>query len=630
MIIQHNVTAMNSNRQLGLTTGYQAKSSEKLSSGYRINRAADDAAGLAISEKMRRQIRGLSQASENVQDGVSYVQIADAALAEIDEMLARADELCIKAANDPLTAQDREYIDSEIQALKREASRTFSVTSFNDKLIWDQNTTGRKVVGHESRPIYTFAIEDQWYGVNITDANRGAWPGDGYGFKISATDSGIQLKWKGFDGVDYESKNIPWPSEDEMKNGFTVALNSTTMDYGTYPAAAGVSPNLRITLDGEATKSQLVQELNGKRISVSPSSYSIYGTVNGDDRTTISGNISYYAGTVSRSSASGNENHISANPNANNREATDNSTMIFNFTFNGNADTVPSGAFAVEGKYSGSVYTSAGDRSAEVENVWWYRDTRGQVWSKSQYFNNSDLETAINNALNGTDGKNSIINNSNSGGSLTITFGLKTDGSNPKYKTGNELSSVGSFTLNMQVSATETAADIIARISNIQGVDITRSSSGGISLYNPKSSEYEAPVYGGTMLLNIQAGSEKEDPNVIPLMYDVLTTYSLGINDLNTLTRENALAGVEKIKKAAEIVDRQRSIFGAYQNRMEHTVKNLDNVVENTQDAESQIRDTDMAAEMVKYSNNNILLQAGQSILAQANQTSQGVLALLQ
>ncbi len=132
------------------------------------------------------------------------------------------------------------------------------------------------------------------------------------------------------------------------------------------------------------------------------------------------------------------------------------------------------------------------------------------------------------------------------------------------------------------------------------------------------------------MQLNIQAGSESADNNVIPIIYDVLNNNSLKINNLDTLTRENALEGVEKIKVAAQIVDEQRSTFGAYQNRMEHTVKNLDNVVENTQSAESVIRDTDMAAEMVKYSNNNILMQAGQAMLAQANQTNQGVMSLLQ
>ena len=132
------------------------------------------------------------------------------------------------------------------------------------------------------------------------------------------------------------------------------------------------------------------------------------------------------------------------------------------------------------------------------------------------------------------------------------------------------------------------------------------------------------------MQINIQAGSESSSDNIIPLIYDVLNNHSLGINDIGTQTRDTALEALDKIKKAAKTVDEQRSVFGAYQNQMEHAYKNLANTVENTQHAESVIRDTDMAAEMVKYSNNNILAQAGQAMLAQANQTNQGVLSLLQ
>src|SRR5574344_987258 len=123
MVVQHNLTAMNSNRMLGLTTTTQAKSTERLSSGYKINRAADDAAGLAISEKMRRQIRGLSQASANAQDGISCVQTAEGALTEVHDMLQRMNELAVKAANGTQTSTDRAYINSEIQALTSEIDR---------------------------------------------------------------------------------------------------------------------------------------------------------------------------------------------------------------------------------------------------------------------------------------------------------------------------------------------------------------------------------------------------------------------------------------------------------------------------------------------------------------------------
>ncbi|MBU5430975.1 flagellin [Kineothrix sp. MSJ-39] len=133
MVVQHNLTAMNSNRMLGITTSAQAKSTEKLSSGYKINRAADDAAGLAISEKMRRQVRGLTQASANAQDGISMVQTAEGALNEVHDMLQRMNELAVKGENGTLTSDDRSYIDAEVKQLMSEIDRVASTTTFNEK-----------------------------------------------------------------------------------------------------------------------------------------------------------------------------------------------------------------------------------------------------------------------------------------------------------------------------------------------------------------------------------------------------------------------------------------------------------------------------------------------------------------
>ncbi len=161
MVVQHNLTAMNSNRMLNLTTATQAKSTEKLSSGYKINRAADDAAGLAISEKMRRQIRGLTQASLNAQDGISCVQTAEGALAEVHDMLQRMNELATKAANGTMTSADRGYIDSEIQALKTEIDRVAQTTTFNEQSLLDGTFTGKNLqVGSEndSQQVITISI----------------------------------------------------------------------------------------------------------------------------------------------------------------------------------------------------------------------------------------------------------------------------------------------------------------------------------------------------------------------------------------------------------------------------------------------------------------------------------------
>ena len=159
MVVQHNLTAMNSNRMLGITAGQQAKSTEKLSSGYKINRAADDAAGLAISEKMRRQIRGLTQASANAQDGISCVQTAEGALTEVHDMLQRMNELAVQAANGTQTSTDRAYINQEIQALTSEIDRVASTTTFNEQKLLDGSFSGKGLqVGAEANQIISISI----------------------------------------------------------------------------------------------------------------------------------------------------------------------------------------------------------------------------------------------------------------------------------------------------------------------------------------------------------------------------------------------------------------------------------------------------------------------------------------
>ena len=171
MVVQHNLAAMNSNRMLGVTTKSQAKSTEKLSSGYKINRAADDAAGLSISEKMRRQIRGLSQASLNASDGISCVQTAEGALNEVHDMLQRINELAVKGENGTLTSVDRAYVQSEVSQLMSEIDRVQSTTTFNEKSLLDGNFTGIGIqVGAESGQHITISIKSMDIATLVTNA----------------------------------------------------------------------------------------------------------------------------------------------------------------------------------------------------------------------------------------------------------------------------------------------------------------------------------------------------------------------------------------------------------------------------------------------------------------------------
>ena len=172
MVVQHNLTAMNSSRMLNITTSAQAKSTEKLSSGYKINRAADDAAGLAISEKMRRQIRGLTQASSNAQDGISCVQTAEGALTEVHDLLQRMNELAVKAANGTQTSADRGYINQEVQALVSEIDRVASTTTFNEKNLLNGKFDVKLQVGAEANQTIGLKIDGMSAaGLKLTGAN---------------------------------------------------------------------------------------------------------------------------------------------------------------------------------------------------------------------------------------------------------------------------------------------------------------------------------------------------------------------------------------------------------------------------------------------------------------------------
>ena len=188
MVVQHNLTAMNSNRMLGLTTASQAKSTEKLSSGYKINRAADDAAGLAISEKMRRQIRGLTQASANAQDGISAVQTAEGALAEVEDMLQRINELAVKGENATLTTQDRSYIGSEVSQLMQEINRVKQTTTFNEQSLLNGSFSAKNLqVGAESNANNKISVTIKNMGVSTLAKST-------FASKLSAIGASTTLK----------------------------------------------------------------------------------------------------------------------------------------------------------------------------------------------------------------------------------------------------------------------------------------------------------------------------------------------------------------------------------------------------------------------------------------------------
>ena len=410
MIVQHNITAMNANRMLGLTTGSLSKSTEKLSSGYRINRAADDAAGLTISEKMRKQIRGLDQASTNAEDGVSSVQTAEGALTEVHSMLQRMNELAVQASNGTNSTSDRQAIQDEISQLNTEIDRVAETTKFNETYL----------------------------------------------------------------------------------------------------------------LKGDATKT----------------------------------------------------------------------------------DT----AYFMESKYNvtGGIYAEGSD--TEITTA-------------------TDLEKAI------KDGKKLYTEAYNQANNPQTADKIAVKGKDYAYvtklydKNGKEVSAQ-----NIQDSknADGTAADnYYTSNAGLAGKNATPPTNMEISKDDAKNFTKGYEV-NGSISFNLHVGADSADDNKIAVKIESMSAKGIGVYGLKVDTEDDATAAIDRIAEAVQKVSSQRSTLGAAQNRLEHTIANLDNVVENTTSAESRIRDTDMAQEMVNYSKNNILAQAGQSMLAQANQSNQGVLSLLQ
>ena len=451
MVVQHNMQAANANRMLNVTTSAQSKSTEKLSSGYRINRAADDAAGLTISEKMRKQIKGLDRASTNAEDGVSAVQTAEGALTEVHSMLQRMNELATQSANGTNSNTDRKAIQDEIDQLTTEIDRVSETTKFNETYLL-------KGDGAEKA-----------HNVNAHDAGL----------------AGVTLTDKG-DTVDVTLK--------ELNAGDKISIAGKNYTIG------ALADDAKKLYDGVATDGTATVTVNGK-------AYTVQNTTPDADKNQIS------------------------------KDALD--------------KLVKAGA--------------------TVE------------------YNGKSL-TVMDADANGVDKNDSSV----------IT-------ANAAYKL--ERAEI--------VKASSIGSDVAATATDGATTDKFTLTKGKVN-------------YNDALSFNLHVGADADMTNKITVNIDSMNSAGLGVKGIKADTEQDATYAIDAIADAISTVSSQRSALGAVQNRLEHTINNLDNVVENTTSAESRIRDTDMAEEMVNYSKNNILAQAGQSMLAQANQSNQGVLSLLQ
>ena len=490
MVVQHNMQAANANRMLGITSSAQSKSTEKLSSGYKINRAADDAAGLTISEKMRKQIRGLDKASSNAQDGVSSVQTAEGALTEVHSMLQRMNELAVQAANGTNSKDtDRKAIQDEIDQLNTEIDRVAETTKFNE--------------------IYLLKGDDGTKTVNM-----------------KAHDAG--LKGKLTDNGDGTATFVM----DELNAGDTVSIGGKNYTIGGEGA----------DVTAMFTKANIT-DADGDKVTINGTEYT-YVPETGATGTAGKINKGWYAKTPTA-------------PTDKTKETTPDyvdSAAIKALT----------GATISAGTQSVTIMTDNGTDGID--------DINASVISKKKAYELASKELLAANQIGDTEGTAKV-----GVGNATTPVDLTNGTGTFKIQTGS------------------------AKVAN-------------------------------TLSFSLHVGADADMTNKITVDIDTMNSANLGIKGLNVTDKDGTAAtyAIDAISDAISKVSSQRSALGAVQNRLEHTIDNLDNISENTSSAESRIRDTDMAKEMVNYSKNNILAQAGQSMLAQANQSNQGVLSLLQ
>lgn len=610
--------ALNANRQLGLTTKKNAKNTERLSSGYRINRAADDAAGLSISEKMRRQVRGLTQAALNAQDGVSMVQIGEGALNEVHDMLHRANELAVKAATGTLQDVDRAMIDAEIQQLKAEIDRTAKNTTFNEISLFPENGLS---------PLSTGFIETKSYDItyNLKDGSlmiNGAAAGPGAAGRAGvAVSSGNVLADTIANELVPNAVSQIFTAFPSLKNNVgsdtinmsldvsyidgpnrTLAYASFRYSYGGgRPYGMGIRVDIsdfsKADAEGtgpktEALKSTIAHELmhtvmqytltdgmSGRRGEKYPAWF-IEGTAQlagGGFSTGWNDTLSYYA-------------HYLTNANDTSQDANI-SSYLRKFTMNNR----PYGHGYLGAAYIG--YLANGGGAVTSANI-----AQG-------------MDKIFTDLLNGQSLENAIQKNA----------GISTANLNSLFNSGDQ--NLTEFVRKLSYEARDGAGSVITT-----GLDV-----GGSSLLGNNASALNQPFRidpfqvtvnaSGPSDIGLQVGAEPGQHIEIDLYQ--MSSQALGLEDMNVRSTDDADRAIDQLKYAIGCVSNVRSQYGAIQNRLEHTINNLNNITENTTEAESRIRDADIAAEMMEYSNNQILMQAGASMLAQANQHSQLILSLL-
>ena len=628
-----NIQAWNAERQFGMVSKKNAKSTEKLSSGYRINRAADDAAGLAISERMRRQIRGLTQASNNAQDGISMVQTAEGALNEVHDMLHRANELSVKAATGTLTDADRAMIDLEVQQIKKEIDKTAENTVFNEIRLFPEDGLAPSAMQSE---IYyydltynpadgTFSVASSDAGLLSADGAAGRAAGAAGRAAINPTPSGGALaNLLATDFIPKAAQQImdAFPSIKNDIGGVTLNLavkvqridgkdKTLAEAYFKFNTAGGRPKVLELRVDnadftladaqGTGSRAEVLQSTIAHELMHTFMQYSMTDGMSGRGSNTKY--PTWFTEGTAQLAGGGfptnwNNTLIAYAKNLTDENDSSQDANMKAYLKKYTPANRPYGHGYLAAAYAGWLANGGGDVTGD--NI-----AAGMDKIFADLINGSSLSSAIQKHTGISASTLTSRITSGSGGALEFVRKL----------TYNSLGGAGS---------------VITNSLKVSGVIDGTVSGGGGTGGGPPSTPSTKPIGGssdGSKRIALQVGADAGQH--IELSLYQMSTHALGLADTNVKTTDDADMAIDAIKAAIEYVSNVRSDYGAVQNRLEHTINNLDNIVENTTAAESRVRDTDIAKEMVRYSNNQILMQAGASVLSQANQHSEMILSLL-
>ena len=695
MRIQHNIAALNSYRQLGNNNNAVAKNLEKLSSGYRINRAGDDAAGLAISEKMRAQITGLETAQKNANDGISLVQTAEGALTEVHSMLNRMVELANQSANGTYDNEvDRANIQKEVDSLKEEIDRISEGTNYNGIQLLDGSlgetaktggnvANGGKVAFISGKDVTvtsvaaskstfaagaevnvasgaTLTISYNVDGKTVTKSlvnTTGAAVsmhslinGDAELSKLFAADTDaitITSRTSGSGGAIINSiKNGATAVTADLSNckvgtdaalEFSVSANGTfTIGDKTFEAVTTVgsakSGNIEIVGTGATAIVDALKKngINSAAVSGGNVVITDLDEISVDSKGANVG-IDANAGTVTRETATKNIFDVSSGITQTGTTSADQVLTVSIIDKNGDTQKVEVNyTSSATGADNNANILNALSNSSEFGKYFDVDTATGKITAKDAGANGARLAgmTTTDNAVNGKfdfttdqvgqdDRKTLELTDASAGTKVTVN--------GKTYEFVNEGGSASGDNIAVTVGTSQAdSAKNLANALKADGVEVTRDSA-KLTFSNEGSK-----ASGGAGGLVLQVGDTAEDFNKVTVKVGDMSTKALGISSINVSNQTDAAAAVDKIKAAINTVSSTRGDLGAIQNRLEHTINNLGVTTENMTAAESRIRDVDMAQEMMTYTKNNILTQAAQAMLAQANQLPQGVLQLLQ